>query len=255
MSVASGPERVYAIGDIHGRLGLLKAAHARIEADLAVDPVGAHAIVHVGDYVDRGPDSAGVLAHLVAGEAAGAPWINLLGNHDRMFFRYLVAPGGRDEKLHPEFWWLHERVGGLDTLRSYGVTLPEGATQARGDAIHREARAAVPALHFAFLAGLRRFWRWRGWFFAHAGVRPGVPLDAQEENDLIWIREPFLSSEADHGATIVHGHTPVERIEDRGNRIAIDTGAGYGGPLSCLVIDETGGAAGGARVLDGPILR
>ncbi|MFV0473468.1 MAG: metallophosphoesterase [Pikeienuella sp.] len=249
---AAGPERVYALGDVHGRLDLLRAAHARIGADLSARPVAAHVIVHIGDYVDRGPDSSGVLAYLVKGEETGAPWINLMGNHDRMFFRYLVAPGGRDERLHKDYWWLHDRLGGLDTLRSYGLKPPEGATEARGAELHREARDRVPAMHFAFLAGLRRFWRWRGWYFAHAGVRPGVPLAEQEEDDLIWIREPFLSSDADHGATIVHGHTPVSQVEDHGNRIAIDTGAGYGGPLSCLVIEA---GSGGARVLDGPVLR
>lgn len=249
--MATGPQRVYAIGDIHGRLGLLRDVHARIEADLAASPAD-HVIVHVGDFVDRGSESAGVLEYLSQGEEENRPWVNLLGNHDRMFLRYLVAPAGRDEKLRSEFWWLHERVGGLDTLRSYGVRLPDGATEERGREIHRAARDAVPALHVAFLAGLRRYWFWRGWYFVHAGVRPGVPLGEQDENDLIWIRDPFLQSEADHGAVIVHGHTPVDKVEDHGNRIAIDTGAGYNGPLSCIVID---GESGGVRVLGGPILR
>ncbi|WP_340107492.1 metallophosphoesterase [Pikeienuella sp. HZG-20] len=248
----SGPDRVYAIGDVHGQLDLLLDAHARIERDLAASPVTEYVIVHIGDYVDRGPDSAGVLARLVAGADAGEPWINLMGNHDRMFFRYLIAPGGRDHQLDPELWWLHERIGGLDTLRSYGLTLPDGATAERGVALHRAAREVVPARHLAFLAGLRRYWFWREWFFVHAGVRPGVALSAQDEDDLIWIRDEFLSSAADHGAVVVHGHTPVEAVEDHGNRIAIDTGAGYGGPLSCLVID---GGSGGVRVLGGPILR
>ncbi|MEX2520256.1 MAG: metallophosphoesterase [Paracoccaceae bacterium] len=246
----SGPERVYAIGDIHGQIALLRGAHAAIEADLAARPVAEHAVVHVGDYVDRGPDSAGVIAHLLAGTQAGRPWVNLLGNHDRMFFRYLAAPGGRDQKLRNEFWWLHERIGGLDTLRSYGVHAPDGASEKRGVAIHEEARAAVPPLHFAFLAGLRRHWSWRGWFFTHAGVKPGVPLAEQVEDDLIWIRDEFLSSMHDHGAVVVHGHTPVEAVEDHGVRIAIDTGAAFGGPLSCIAIEGAG-----VRVLGGPTLR
>ena len=247
----SGPERVYAVGDIHGQLALLNAAHEAIEADLAASPVSAHVVVHIGDFVDRGPESAGVIGLLLRGEEEGRPWINLLGNHDRMFLRYLAAPGGRDSKLRSEYWWLHERIGGADTLRSYGLYVPEGASETRGSALHREARLAVPALHFAFLAGLRRFWRWRGWFFAHAGVKPGVALADQTEDDLIWIRDEFLNSQADHGAVVVHGHTPVDRVEDHGVRIAIDTGAGYGGPLACVALE----ADGAARVLGGPRLR
>lgn len=246
-----GPQRVYAIGDIHGHLELLREVHARIDEDLAASPA-KYAIVHIGDFVDRGSESAGVIDYLQRGEDESRPWVNLLGNHDRMFLRYLIAPAGRDEKLRKDFWWLHERVGGLDTLRSYGVILPEGASEERGRAVHRAAREAVPALHVAFLAGLRRYWFWRGWYFVHAGVRPGVPLVEQDENDLIWIRDPFLESKADHGAIIVHGHTPVDAVEDHGNRIAIDTGAGYTGPLSCIVIDSE---SGGVRVLGGPVLR
>lgn len=247
----SGPERVYAIGDVHGRLDLLREVHDAIADDLAAAPVAAHAVVHIGDFVDRGPDSAGVISFLQRGEDEGHPWVNLLGNHDRMFLRYLAAPGGRDARLRSQFWWLHERIGGAETLRSYGIAVRKDPTEEDGRALHQEARAAVPALHFAFLAGLRRFWRWRGWYFAHAGVRPGVALADQVEDDLIWIRDEFLASTVDHGAVVVHGHTPVAEVEDHGVRIAIDTGAGYDGPLACVALE----AAGGARVLGGPRLR
>lgn len=248
----SGPARVYAIGDVHGHLAKLRAVHEAIRADLQDRPVASHVIVHLGDYVDRGPDNAGVLDFLIRGEDAGEPWINLLGNHDRMFLRYLIAPRGEDHHLPSDLWWLHDAVGGIATLRSYGLKVPDGATAERGVALHREARAAVPALHFAFLAGLRRFWFWRGFFFVHAGVRPGIPLRDQEEDDLIWIRKGFLDSDADFGATVIHGHTIVERVEDYGNRIAVDTGAGKDGPLSCIVVD---GESGGVRVLGGDVLR
>ncbi len=246
----SGPERVYAVGDVHGQLEKLRAVHEAIEADLADRPVQEHAVVHIGDYVDRGPRSAGVIDFLRTGGDEGRPWINLLGNHDRMFLRYLAAPGGRDAKLREGLWWLHDNIGGVDTLRSYGLALPDGSSEERGAALHREARLKVPPLHFAFLAGLRRYWAWRGFYFVHAGVKPGVPLSEQVEDDLIWIRKEFLESTADHGAVIVHGHTPVDRVEDHGVRIAIDTGAGYGGPLSCVVFED-----GHARVLGGHDLR
>lgn len=246
----SGPERVYAVGDVHGQLEKLRAVHDAIGTDLSRRPVAEHAVVHIGDYVDRGPKSAGVIEFLRQGADEGRPWINLLGNHDRMFLRYLAAPGGRDARLREGLWWLHERIGGVDTLRSYGLGLPDGAGEARGAALHREAREKVPLLHFAFLAGLRRYWAWRGWFFAHAGVKPGVPLSAQAEDDLIWIRQEFLDSRADHGAVVVHGHSPVDEVEDHGVRIAIDTGAGYGGPLSCVAFEGDR-----ARVLGGRDLR
>ncbi|MEO1611844.1 MAG: serine/threonine protein phosphatase, partial [Pseudomonadota bacterium] len=118
------------------------------------------------------------------------------------------------------------------------------------EALHDPLRAAVPETHRRFLEGLRSHWRWRDVFFAHAGVHPGTPLEEQYNDDLIWIRTPFLKSRLDHGALIVHGHTPVERVEDHGNRIAIDTGAAYGGPLSCVVFDGDG-----VRVLGGDRLR
>lgn len=250
MSGATGaPARIYAVGDVHGQLDLLRRVHGAIEEDAASRPAASgHMVLHIGDYVDRGPDSRGVIDYLVAREAAGRGDVNLLGNHDRMFLRYLE--GGRDERLVPSLWWLHERLGGLATLRSYGVALPDGATEARGARVVEQVRAATPEAHVAFLRALRLSWRWGDWFFAHAGVAPGVPLDAQSEDDLVWIRGPFLESGLDHGATVVHGHTPVEAVEDHGNRIAIDTGAAYGGPLACIVIEGAG-----VRILGGRTLR
>lgn len=246
----SGPlasvERVYAIGDAHGQSAMLRAVHAEIEADLAARPVAGHAVVHIGDYTDRGPDSPGVIDFLIAGERRGAPWINLLGNHDRMFRLFLELGESRDPRLRAGFYWLHDRLGGLETLRAYGVEAPGPVSEAEGEELRDAARAAVPAAHLAFLNGLATHWRWGAWFFAHAGVKPGVRLEDQAEDDLIWIRDEFLDSRADHGAVVVHGHTPVERVAHRGNRIAIDTGAAYGGPLSCVVLEGTS-----ARILGG----
>lgn len=246
----SNPARIYAIGDVHGHLEMLRSVHARIERDLKDRPCDSHAILHIGDYTDRGPDSRGVIDYLLKLQAASAPVINLYGNHDRMFRLFLESPGGRDHKLRRDLSWLHDRLGGRATLRSYGLDLPEEAQMSDGVEYHAAAIEAVPAEHLNFLAALRDSYHWGDWFFAHAGVSPGLGLIMQDEDDLIWIRGPFLESRRDHGATIVHGHTPVDQIEDHGNRIAIDTGAGYGKPLSCIVIE---GAS--LRILDGAALR
>lgn len=251
MAAPADPARVYVVGDIHGQREMLVRLHARIEDDLRDNPPGGpHAVVHIGDYVDRGPDSRGVIAHLIEGAAAGRPWINLLGNHDRMMRLFLVGPGERDPRLDPAHFWLDDRLGGAETLRSYGISVPGDLTEETSAVLHLPFRAVVPAAHVAFLDSLIRFWRWGCWYFAHAGVAPGAPLEAQTEDDLIWIRDEFLKSRIDYGATVIHGHTPVDAVEDHGNRIAIDTGAAYGGPLTCLVLE---GAA--ARLLDGPVLR
>lgn len=246
----TAPDRIYAVGDVHGQLDMLREAHDAIARDVAERPCDAHAVLHIGDYVDRGLDSRGVIAYLIARAAAGAPDINLLGNHDRMFRRFLEEPGGRDHRLRPELHWLHPRLGGVATLRSYGLETPEEIAVEDEAAWHAPAAAAVPEDHRAFLSGLADSHGWGGWFFAHAGVSPGLALMMQDEDDLIWIRDPFLKSRRDHGAVVVHGHTPVREVEDHGNRIAIDTGAGYGGPLTCVAFEGES-----ARILGGPVLR
>jgi len=246
----SDPQRIYAIGDVHGQLEMLRAVHTRIEADLKDRPVDNHAILHIGDYTDRGPDSRGVIEYLIKLDADGEPIINLYGNHDRMFRLFLETPGGRDYKLRRDLSWLHDRLGGRTALASYGLDLPDEAQQSDGQEYHAAAVGAVPPSHLAFLQNLRDNFHWGDWFFAHAGVSPGLGLIMQDEDDLIWIRGPFLESKRNHGATIVHGHTPVDHVEDHGNRIAIDTGAGYGNAISCIVIE---GAS--VRILDGAVLR
>lgn len=246
----SDPQRIYAIGDVHGQLEMLRSVHARIEWDLKDRPCDSHVVLHVGDYTDRGPDSRGVIDYLIGLDAQGAPVINLYGNHDRMFRRFLETPGGRDYKLPRELCWLHDRLGGRTTMASYGLDLPDDAQYSDGEEYHAAAVAAVPSSHLAFLGDLRDSYHSGDWFFAHAGVLPGLDLKMQDEDDLMWIRGPFLTSKRDHGATVVHGHTPVDQVEDHGNRIAIDTGAGYGNPISCIVVE---GAS--ARILDGATLR
>jgi serine/threonine protein phosphatase 1 len=226
--------RSYAIGDIHGQTDLLRAAHARIARDRAEVGDAEAPVVHVGDLVDRGPDSAGVIALLVEGIAAGAPWVVLKGNHDRMFAGFLERADFQDPMLRPDYTWRHPRVGGLETLTSYGVAKPGRRQVAK---VHAETRAKVPDAHRAFLAGLPTHLHRGEVFFVHAGIRPGVPLAAQVEDDMTWIRGRFLDDLRDHGALIVHGHTPVERATHYGNRLNIDSGAAYGGPLSAVVIE------------------
>lgn len=224
-------ERIYAVGDIHGHLDKLIEVHDRIDRDRRA--FGPGPIVHVGDLVDRGPDSKGVLDYLIDGIEAGEDWLVLKGNHDRMMLYYLQETPRHDPCLKAEFDWQHPRLGGWETLASYGIDmdLPQ-------EAMHLAARAAVPAEHREFLADLPLWHRSGGLLFVHAGIRPGIPLDAQREDDLVWIRDPFLYSRADHGVLVIHGHTPVEEVVHLGNRIDIDTGAAFGGPLSAIVIED-----------------
>ncbi|MGR3792924.1 metallophosphoesterase [Vannielia sp. SX4] len=225
--------RVYAIGDIHGHLDKLKAVHALIEADRTRTGDSDALVVHVGDLVDRGPDSAGVLGYLAKGVAQGKPWVILKGNHDRMMRRFLEPDRLRDPS-RPDLHWLQPNIGGRSTLESYGID----TDPARGkEAIHRDARAAVPEAHVALLDGMATHHLMPGLFFVHAGVRPGVRFANQVEDDLVWIREPFLSDPRDHGRLVVHGHSPVAAATHYGNRLNIDSAAAYGGPLSAVVIE------------------
>jgi len=213
--------RIYAIGDIHGCARQLANLHDAIEADLAARPVASALLLHIGDYVDRGADTAGVIAHLVDGcPIPGMAMVNLLGNHESTMMEALAGDraAGTD--------WLV--AGGKAALESYGIDpeRPRGAWAAE-----------IPQAHQAFLRGLVLMHREGGYGFVHAGVRPGIPLEKQARDDLLRSRQPFLYSEADFGAVIVHGHTPVKAPVARHNRIAIDTGAVFGGPLTCVVLE------------------
>ena len=213
--------RVYAIGDIHGCLAQLQALHARIQADLIARPIAEPTLVHIGDYVDRGPDSRGVVALLAAGNPIpGLPTINLMGNHERTM---LDALGGAGASMTD--WMIS---GGKEALASWG-----GSHEAPRDTWP----SFIPPHHTAWLTALAHQHRLDGYLFAHAGVRPGVPLEAQIPQDLLTIRNSFLYSEANHGAVVVHGHTPRGAPEVRHNRIGIDTGAVFGGELTCVVLE------------------
>lgn len=211
--------RVYAVGDTHGCADQLDAIHARIAEDAAAAPEPERLIVYLGDYVDRGPDSRGVIERVLA-RPIDAAAVYLRGNHEAMMLDVLDRP--TDEAALA--LWL--RNGGVATLSSYGLS---------GEDPPETWAGRLPQAHLAFLHGLAHSHRAGGYLFAHAGIRPGVALDAQDADDLIWIREPFLCSDADHGVVVVHGHTPRSAPVIRSNRIGLDTGAVYGGKLTAAV--------------------
>lgn len=214
--------RIYAIGDIHGCARQLDNLHARIAGDLAARPVASACLLHIGDYVDRGLDTAGVLETLSRGcPIPGMDMVNLMGNHESTMLDALSGEraAGTD--------WLF--AGGRAALESYGID-PEGPRTLWP--------ALIPQHHQEFLRGLKLMHREGGYAFIHAGVRPGIALDQQARDDLLRSRQPFLYSESDFGAVVVHGHTPVKAPVVKHNRIAIDTGAVFGGPLTAVVLES-----------------
>ncbi|MGJ8543920.1 MAG: metallophosphoesterase family protein [Sulfitobacter sp.] len=220
--------QIYAIGDIHGQLAELERILTLIETDGGTDAE----IVFLGDYTDRGPDSRGVIDLLIDGKNAGRNWHFIKGNHDRMF-EWFMQPYPRHEAYLPnELNWLNPRLGGDTALASYGL---EFTQKSRMINVHSDALSAVPQSHVDFLKNLALSFETEELFFCHAGIRPGIPLADQTEHDLLWIREEFHSHEAAHPKLIVHGHTPVESATHYGNRINLDSGAGYGRPLSAAV--------------------
>ncbi len=226
--------RSYAIGDIHGHLDHLIAAHDLILADRTRCGDDEAPVVHVGDLPDRGPDSAGVIAWLMERQQADPRNVVLKGNHDRMFLLFLDEPHRRDPGLREGLTWLDPRLGGVETLLSYGVA---NADSRALEEVHAEALRSVPPAHRAFLASLPTSFLHGTALFVHAGVRPGIDLRAQTETDLVWIRQGFLDNTQDHGALVVHGHTAIHAATHYGNRLNIDSSVAYGGPLSAVVVE------------------
>jgi serine/threonine protein phosphatase 1 len=225
-----GPDgmRAYAIGDVHGRLDLLIELLDKIEADHRARPPAKAYLVLLGDLVDRGPDSRGVIEHLLRQPPAFAKTVFLKGNHEEFFL------GALDGDLAMLQNWL--AYGGRECAESYGVSsgwmLNAGPTE-----VLQRLIAEVPAEHVEFLHGMADTFRFGDYLFVHAGVRPGVELGAQSSKDLRWIREGFLDDRTDHGVMVVHGHTIVEAPEQHSNRIAVDTGAYRTGVLTALAIE------------------
>lgn len=222
-------QRVYAIGDIHGRLDLFDQLVSRINADRD----GTHPlIILLGDYIDRGPGSSELLERLSSGALPDwADWVCLKGNHEQAMLDSLADGGNREMERWRNF-------GGRDTMRSYLVpsTLSFGDDM---DALRIDLLARVPLHHLDWLRGLKLSHRVGDYLFVHAGIRPGVAIDAQDPIDLIWIREEFLNSRVDHGCVVVHGHSIKPAVDERPNRIGIDTGAYKSGRLTALALDRT----------------
>jgi serine/threonine protein phosphatase 1 len=226
---ARGPDgmRLYAIGDVHGRLDLLEAMHERIHGDIAARGPADWRIIHLGDYTDRGPSSKGVLDFLITAGERDSRIVSLMGNHDFGLLEFLAEPSPHD---------LFATNGGGETARSYGVELRFSPAPALMDG-HAKLRDAVPEEHVAFLRSLPRSVTFGDFFFCHAGVRPGVKLERQDPHDLIWIRNEFLDHPGLYEKVIVHGHTPSDEPEVMPNRINVDTGAFYSGVLTSAIID------------------
>jgi len=220
--------RIYAVGDVHGCLELLKRLEGRI-AESARDCPLTTGVIFLGDYIDRGPDVAGVIEHLSRGTFAGLPARFLLGNHEDIF---LAALG--ESPLIRE--WL--RWGGLATLASYRVMLPQIADPAERNQVIADAiRRAMPPHHIDFLERLEVSIQHGDYMFVHAGIRPGRPLDRQSRSDLLSIREPFLSSPKTLPCRVVHGHSVAFDVQATPCRIGIDTGAYATGRLSALLLE------------------
>jgi serine/threonine protein phosphatase 1 len=223
--------RLYVVGDVHGCVELLAAMHGLILADAAEHEVPRRVVVYLGDYIDRGPDSKGVVDLLIEAPLPGFESVHLKGNHEQALLDFL-----NDITIGPDWF----SFGGIQTFASYGLSPPENIFDAE------ELLAAQAALQERLGAAHLRFYRmlrlghFEGDFLmVHAGLRPGVPLDSQIESDLLWIRDPFLSCDENFGLIVVHGHTIALNPEIRPNRIGIDTGAFHTGRLTCLVLQGT----------------
>lgn len=222
--------RAYAVGDIHGRLDLLDQLLEAIDTDLASRPSRKNLLIFLGDLIDRGPDSMGVIERLRTFHHDRLTPYFLAGNHEEILLRILAGELGLLQN------WL--RFGGAECLASYGVDPLDLGGGSEHDAL-TAIRCAIPANHAEFVAGFSDTLTFGDYLFVHAGVRPGVDLRHQTQTDLRWIRSPFLENETDLGAMVVHGHTISGDVELRHNRIGIDTGAYRTGKLTALVLEDT----------------
>jgi serine/threonine protein phosphatase 1 len=222
-------QRVYAIGDIHGRRDCLDVLLGMIDADDAARGRADTTLVFLGDLIDRGADSRGVIERAMH-MATSPKCVLLMGNHEEILIRAWEG----DRKAAGLF----HRVGGRETLLSYGVTEAEYDASDLGD-LAELVGARVPVDHIAFVRGFQDQWRCGDYLFVHAGIRPGVPIDEQSPSDMRWIRREFLEDPRDHGVMIVHGHSITEEVDQQPNRIGIDTGAFASGKLTALGVEGT----------------
>ncbi len=226
----AGPRghRGYVVGDVHGRLDLLDQLLAMIEVDLAERPARRATLIFVGDLIDRGPHSAQVVERLRTYRHPGLAAIFLLGNHEEVLLRVVAG-----ESSLITNW---RKFGGRECMASYGADAGEFGRLDERDAL-KQARDLVPQAHVDFLMSFADTCRFGDYMIVHAGIRPGIEFERQSQEDLRWIRGPFLDHQGDHGFVVVHGHTIVPEVVETENRIAIDTGAYRTGRLTALVID------------------
>jgi serine/threonine protein phosphatase 1 len=221
--------RIYAIGDVHGCNSILQLLLASIDEHLTVFPSRRPILVFLGDYVDRGPNSRQAIDQLISLQRHKEV-IFLKGNHESYLLAFLKQPAILSK-------WI--QFGGLDTLRSYGLIPGNHFDPKEQEYLATALRLSLDKTgHLQFLDQLQTSFVCEDFFFVHAGVRPGMPLDQQSEEDLLWIREDFLHYGGDFGKIVVHGHTPVPQPEVCSNRINIDTGAYATGRLTCLIIQR-----------------
>ncbi|MEO6014090.1 MAG: metallophosphoesterase family protein [Devosia sp.] len=226
------PSAIYAIGDVHGCIDQLVALEAKI-ADDGLNFDGEKWLVTVGDYVDRGPSSRAVIDHVMGAAPRGFRRFALAGNHEQVMLDFLDNPAATA-------WWLDE--GGKETLASYGVELDYPPLRSH-EPVRQLVNAAIPEAHRRFIEELPVYLSVPGWLFVHAGIRPGLPLSSQVDEDLMWIRAPFLTSQLTGGLRVVHGHTPARDIVTTPHRIGIDTHCFHTGRLSAVRVTPDGRTA------------
>lgn len=221
-------QRVYSIGDIHGRLDLLQELHGRIAAD-AGSFDGPRSVVYMGDLIDRGMQSREVVDELLDNPLPDFDAVYLMGNHEQTLLDFLQHPKVASGWLN----W-----GGRETLASYGVQIPMRADQDEMENLRDALREVLPDRHLEFYQNMQMMHVSGDYLFVHAGIRPGKSLQEQSNEDLLWIRQDFTESRQQHDHVVVHGHTISDEVEFHPNRIGIDTGAYCTGVLSCLVLED-----------------
>ncbi len=220
--------RVYAVGDIHGRADCLRELQAVIVEHAADDRGFKNIIVYLGDYLDRGPCVRETLDELIDRSLSGFDSIHLMGNHERMLLDFL------DDPAVLKFWLDN---GGMATLLSYGVKVSAGTSIEFADDLRNKLKSAIPGSHIEFLRNLKLYYKAGDYIFVHAGIRPGVPLEEQDESGMLWIGEEFSEFEGDHGSRVVYGHSVQSKPLVKPNRIGVDAGAYATGILTCAVLE------------------
>ena len=221
--------RLYAIGDMHGRLDLLAGLEDKIRIDAENSGAANRIAVFLGDYIDRGPESRELVDYLMRRPFNGFEHVFLIGNHEDEMMRFL------DGSQEPANWFAN---GGVQTLESYGIAAHGFPSPDEAEDWRRQLRRALPPDHLSFYSDLKYSFECGNYLFVHAGVRPGVPIELQDRHDLIWIREAFLGSDQDFGRFVVHGHSIERTPQIKSNRICVDTGAYRSDHLTCAVLDQ-----------------